>query len=97
MKRAKYFDWKKIIIEFLYFITITDYKIFKWYNFLANEKAGANIESANINTNDSQSIKKNTSIFFPGGNRSLLILKKNNLVKKTLFNLNNTNITKLYL
>ena len=86
----------KIIIEILYFITIPDYKIFKWYNFLANEKAGASIESANINTNDSQSIKKNTAIFFPGGNRSLLILKKNNLVKKTLFNLNNTNITKLY-
>jgi len=80
----------KIIIEILYFITIPDYKIFKWYNFIYNSPAFADKQSSKFNAIEKKNIsrRKNKSI--------KLILRKNNLIKKTLFKLNNTNITNLY-
>lgn len=77
----------KIIIEILYFITIPDYKIFKWYNFIYNSPTNSNIQGKAVV--EGKNLKRR--------NKSIkLILRKNNLIKKTLFNLNNTNITKLY-
>jgi len=84
----------KIIIEILYYITIPDSNIFKWYNFiiakplaLATAKAGL----ASNNLSNSRAITKQKR------NKSIkTILFKNNLIKKTLFKLNNTNITTLY-
>jgi hypothetical protein len=83
----------KIIIEILYFITIPDYKIFKWYNFLyvgntpSYLSAGGNAWGGN----------NKIGVNLKRRNKSIkLILRKNNFIKKTLFNLNNTNITKLY-
>jgi len=77
----------KIIIEILYFITIPDFKIFKWYNFIYNSPTPNGIGGKAII--EGRNIKRR--------NKSIkLILRKNNLIKKTLFNLNNTNITKLY-
>lgn len=81
----------KIIIEILYFITIPDYKIFKWYNFLYLGKAPSIPNGGHLGNNK-------TGINLKRRNKSIkLILRKNNFIKKTLFNLNNTNITKLYL
>lgn len=80
----------KIIIEILYFITIPDYKIFKWYNFLYVGKVPSYLSAAGKGNNK-------TGINLKRRNKSIkLILRKNNFIKKTLFNLNNTNITKLY-
>jgi hypothetical protein len=82
----------KIIIEILYFITIPDYKIFKWYNFIYLAKSTTTIKKerkAVVASGLGKNIKRR--------NKSIkLILRKNNLIKKTLFKLNNTNITKLY-
>lgn len=84
----------KIIIEILYFITIPDYKIFKWYNFLYIDKTPSYLSAAG----NAWGRNNNTSINLKRRNKSIkLILRKNNFIKKTLFNLNNTNITKLYL
>ena len=84
----------KIIIEILYFITIPDYKIFKWYNFLYLGKAPSIPNEGSLGNN-----KTGINLFAKKRrNKSIkLILRKNNFIKKTLFNLNNTNITKLYL
>lgn len=81
----------KIIIEILYFITIPDYKIFKWYNFLytGTIKNGGYLSAGGNNKTVSAALRRNKSI--------KLLVRKNNFIKKTLFNLNNTNITKLYL
>ena len=81
----------KIIIEILYFITIPDYKIFKWYNFIYNSSTDSNLKVKK------QLLEGKEGKYIKRKNKSIkLILRKNNLIKKTLFKLNNTNITKLY-
>jgi hypothetical protein len=70
----------KIIIEILYYITIPDHNIFKWYNFIFINK--------NINFKKNKKVAKLATI--------KTILYKNYLIKKTLFKLNNTNIVNLY-
>lgn len=76
----------KIIIEILYYITIPDHNIFKWYNFIYSNNQGTTSynNKGNINKN-----KKKPTI--------KTILNKNIILKKTLFKLNNSNIVNLYL
>jgi hypothetical protein len=87
----------KIIIEILYYITIPDHNVFKWYNFIyscasANNslnKLNSNLAYARISTKGPTQVKKKPTI--------KTILFKNFLIKKTLFKLNNTNIVNLYI
>lgn len=79
----------KIIIEILYYITIPDHNIFKWYNFIYPNIAGQKAAAASHTQNNI--IKKNKK-----KPTIKTILYKNFLVKKTLFKLNNTNIVNLY-
>jgi len=92
----------KIIIEILYYITIPDHNIFKWYNFIycASNLATA-IPSMNSNSNAEQQLKLNQTtnklIRKIRRKKSIkTILLKNFLIKKTFFNLNNSNIANLY-
>lgn len=133
----------KIIIEILYYITIPQNNIFKWYNFIYNTKkviafnyinaingqagnlssnplleqnqrsalAAANLNLINkgeaahkltnnnlIHLNAEINRVKKKKINVQKRNRLIkIILKKKFLIKKTLFNLNKTNITNLYL
>ena len=93
----------KIIIEILYYITIPDYKIFNWYNFIYNSSSLASVAKGNNSMVrltprqllDGKAVVEGRKM--KRRNKSIkLILRKNNLIKKTLFKLNNTNITKLY-
>jgi len=104
----------KIIIEILYYITIPNNNIFKWYNFIYNtnkviaynyinassfnkegeeEKNEKNLKklSKKLNTLKQQKLRVQKWNKF-----IKIILKKNILVKKMLFNLNKINITSLY-
>jgi len=74
----------KLIIEILYFITIPDFKNFKWYNFIY---APTGLVKGQV-LQKAKAKRRNKII--------KLLLRKNNFIKKTLFKLNNTNITKLY-
>lgn len=74
----------KIIIEILYYITIPDNNIFKWYNFIYK------MQNSN-KVSDQQNIRKNKK-----KPTIKTILYKNYFIKKTLFKLNNTNIVNLY-
>lgn len=85
----------KIIIEILYYITIPDHNVFKWYNFIYTSEGKYAGASANNSLNKLQlayataaKVKKKPTI--------KTILFKNFLIKKTLFKLNNTNIVNLY-
>jgi hypothetical protein len=120
----------KIIIEILYYITIPDHNIFKWYNFIYNPKnyspqatlpllgeskeinncpvratkatsapaladkqaaakAGTNTSVSSIAVKQIKKVRRKKSI--------KTIYFKNFLLKKTLFNLNNSNIASIYL
>lgn len=79
----------KIIIEILYYITIPDHNVFKWYNFIYNKAATTSKSSILTKNNKILNIKKKPTI--------KTILFKNFLIKKTLFKLNNTNIVNLYI
>ena len=88
----------KIIIEILYYITIPDHNIFKWYNFIYPQSLlvnkGQNISKPiqrSVSDQDRNIIKKNKR-----KPTIKTILYKNLLIKKTLFKLNNTNIVNLY-
>ena len=81
----------KIIIEILYYITIPDHNIFKWYNFIYPNIAVAYAKNAAASHTQNNIIKKNKK-----KPTIKTILYKNFLVKKTLFKLNNTNIVNLY-
>ena len=88
----------KIIIEILYYITIPDHNIFKWYNFIYPQSLlvnkGHNISKSiqrSVSDQDRNIIKKNKR-----KPTIKTILYKNLLIKKTLFKLNNTNIVNLY-
>ena len=78
----------KIIIEILYYITIPDHNIFKWYNFIySNNNKLANLTPKIVEREINKNKKK------PG---IKTILYKNYFLKKTLFKLNNSNIVNLY-
>ena len=88
----------KIIIEILYYITIPDHNIFKWYNFIYPQSLlvnkGQNISKPiqrSVSDQDRNIIKKNKR-----KPTIKTILHKNLLIQKTLFKLNNTNIVNLY-
>jgi hypothetical protein len=100
----------KIIIEILYYIAIPNNNIFKWYNFIYNtNKVIAynyiNATTLNKETNEKNikklskklNILKKQKLRVQKWNRFIkIILKKNIVVKKMLFNLNKMNITSLY-
>jgi hypothetical protein len=99
----------KIIIEILYYITIPDHNIFKWYNFIypniASGYSGAcgavpqaqRAHNAAYAKNAAASHTQNNIIKKNKKKPTIkTILYKNFLVKKTLFKLNNTNIVNLY-
>ena len=108
----------KLKIEILYYITIPQNNIFKWYNFIYNTKKviafnyiknivatpieetlGQPITSSALTVGTRANISRlnKKKVKVQKWNRLIkLILKKNSLVKKTLFNLNKTNITNLY-
>jgi hypothetical protein len=81
----------KIIIEILYYITIPDNNIFKWYNFIYKIQTSNNAILLGGQNKNNYALKKNKK-------KATIktILNKNYFIKKTLFKLNNTNIVNLY-
>ena len=80
----------KIIIEILYYITIPDHNVFKWYNFIYNSATAKKVlRTPEVKEAIVRKTKKKPTI--------KTIVFKNFLIKKTLFKLNNTNIVNLYI
>lgn len=84
----------KITIEILYYITIPDHNIFKWYSFIYPTSL-----TTSVVVNSVHGVKEARDNIIKKNKKKptiKTILYKNFLVKKTLFKLNNTNIVNLY-
>jgi hypothetical protein len=88
----------KIIIEILYYITIPDHNIFKWYNFIYPQPKGQKSLSVSKLAPQAKSAAIDRNIIKKNKRKPTIktILYKNLLIQKTLFKLNNTNIVNLY-
>jgi hypothetical protein len=88
----------KIIIEILYYITIPDHNIFKWYNFIYPQPKGQKSLSVSKLAPQAKYAAIDRNIIKKNKRKPTIktILHKNLLIQKTFFKLNNTNIVNLY-
>lgn len=87
----------KIIIEILYFITIPDANLFKWYNLFLSPKKNQITALQLPYGYKGEKINQRKIRYLKGKNKLIkTILYKNNYIKNIFYKLNKININKLY-